>query len=80
MVWRTWTILEFHMSFLRGFKIIDITVEVSQKSTFQELLKTANLRSSLRNTSTASIWPHKKPSKTLIILHISLKRPPDGST
>ena len=47
MVLRTWTIPEFHMSVLRGFKIIEITVEVSQKSTFQEMLKIAHEDSTL---------------------------------
>ena len=70
----------FSMFFIAHFKIIDISVEVSQKSTFQESWKNAYLQSPLRNTSTASKCPHKKPSKTLIIAHISLKSPPEGLT
>ena len=65
------------MLFIVHFKIVDISLEVSQKSTFQELLKTANSHPSLPNTSIASIQPLKKPSKTLIILNISLKSPPE---
>ena len=38
-----------------NFKMIEITVEVSQKTTFQELPKTANLHPSLHSTSIVSI-------------------------
>ena len=41
MVWRTWTIPEIHMSVVRVFEIIEITVEASQTSTFLEMLKIA---------------------------------------
>ena len=78
MVLRTWTFPRFHTCFTLTFKIIDISLEVSKKSTFPELLKTAHVHSSQRSISIASIWALKKPSKTLIILHISLKRPPEG--
>ena len=59
------------------FKIIDFAGEVSQKSRFQELLKTVHLHLNLSMINIASIWPLKKPSKTLIILHILVRRPPE---
>ncbi len=49
------------------FKIIDFAGEVSHKSRFQEVLKTVHLHLNLSMINIASIWPLKKPSKTLII-------------
>ena len=65
------------MFFIVHFKIIDISLEVSQNMTFQELLKTVHLHLNLPMINIASIWPFKKPSKTMIILHILLRRPPE---
>ena len=62
---------EFSMFFIVHYKIIDFAAEVSQKSTFHELLKNAYLQSSLRNADIASTWPLKKSHWSLLILIIS---------
>ena len=80
MVWRTRTIPEFHMSFSLGFKIIEITVELSQNSTFQEMLKITHEDSTLPKIKMASIWPFKKSHWSLLILLFLTMRPPDGLT
>ena len=68
----------FSMLLIVHFKIIDISLEVSQKSTFRKRWKTANSQWSLPMINMASIWPLKKSHWSLLILIISPQRPPYG--
>ena len=68
------------MFFIVHLKHLNISLDVSQISTLQELLKNKVWHSSPRNTKIASIRPLKQVCKTYRILHISLRRPPDGVT
>ena len=67
----------FSMFFIAHFKIIDISLEVSQKSTFQEMLKITHEASTALKIKMASIWPFKKSHWSLLILLFLTMRPPE---
>ena len=56
----TLSISGLHMFPSCNFKIIDISLEVSQKTTFQEMLKITHEDSPALKIKMASIWPFKK--------------------
>ena len=59
------------------FKSVEITVEVSQKSAFQEMLKITHEDSKLLKIKMASIWPSKKSRWSLLMLIFLTMRPPE---
>ena len=75
-VWRAMTIPRVHVCLTLTFKIIEITVEVSQKSTLQEMLKITREDSTQLKSKIAYIWPVKKSFWSLLILLFLTMRPP----
>ena len=62
------------------FKIINITVEVSQKTIFRDLIQAAKLHLSLNDVKMAEIRPFKNADKTLLVVLILPELAPCGLT
>ena len=65
------------MFFMVNLKNVNITGEVSQKLTFQEMLKILHGDSTALKIKLVSIWPSKKSHWSLLILQFFTMRPPE---